>query len=289
MAAQIQDDSPEYKAKLRLAEQAGDELMIRAGRMELPDDQRPLLDASDDDLEEMATWDPEAGIIERLPGGITIRQGKARSTAKRRLKGEPEPESIDDALERDRAPKPTPAPPKARAPRRAPTPPKLSRARASLGSALGQGVTLAGVGLQMSGRDIPVGRALMFEGPIAGEKLDLLIAGTWIDNLLQPIVRAGGAAKDLGSVLALPVLVGLIERRPNLFPILQPLLASLVTDLAVQLAQSEAAAQQRIKEAAKVNPAIQRRAEELMNSLMESMFGPPPEAPSGAPEPAAGG
>ena len=285
MAQMIDDDSPEYEAKVRLAEQASEELLIRAGRIEMPDSNRPLRDATDDDLEEMSTWDPEAGVIEHLPGGIVLRESKRRSTAKRRLKGEPEPESIDDALERDRAPREEAPAPKPRAPRRVARPPKLSHARKPLGSALGQGVSLLGVGLQMSGRDVPVGRALIFEGPVAGEKLDNILAGTMIDRMLQPLARAGGSAKDLGSILALPIVVGVIERRPNLWPMLQGVLDSLVTDLAIELAKSEQAAKMRIHEAAKVDPKIQQRAEELMKAILESMAPPdgsqPPAPPAG--------
>ena len=285
MAQQIDDDSPEYEAKVRLAEQASEELLIRAGRIEMPDDRRPLRETSDEELEELSTWDPEVGVIEHLPGGIVLRQPKRRSSAKRRLKGEPEPQSIDDALERDRAPKEPESAPKQRAPRRVARPPRLSHARKPLGSALGQGVSLLGVGLQMSGRDVPVGRALMFEGPVAGDKLDAILAGTFIDRMLQPLARAGGSAKDLGSILALPIIVGVIERRPNLWPMLQGVLASLVTDLAIELAKSEQAAEMRIHEAAKVDPKIQQRAEELMQAILESMAPPdgtqPPAPPAG--------
>ena len=278
------------EAKIALAEQATEELDIRAGRQEAALEDRPLKHLDEEELERLSRWDPESDpeVIEDMGDGIVLRKRKRRTSARRRLQGEPEPESIDDALEADRqqpkaevAPKPKPQAPK----RVSAKPPTRARARLPLTTGLSQAVGLAGLGLQLTGRDIPVGRALTFEAPVAGEKLDQLIAGTFLDRLLQPIARAGGAAKDFGGLLALPLLVGLIERRPQLYPIMEPFLKSLVADMVVQVAQSAEIAQARVEEAIKRNPKLQAEVDQTFESFFAGMFGPPPEVPVGDQQP----
>jgi hypothetical protein len=256
------------------AELASQELDIREGRAE--SDLRPLIDASDEDLRLWSTWDPEEDpdLIQELEGGIQLRRARSRSTIKRRMKAEPEGEM----------PKAAPQEPREEAaPRRRkakPTPPLLVRARIPLGGGLQQIIGALGVGLAMSGRDPAVGMALQFEAPIAGEKLDQAIQGTPVDRVLQPFARAGNAAKDVGSVIALPFLVGLIERRPELYPVLrEPLLRPLVVDMALQLAEAGERAEKRLR-------AAQRQGGKNVDSdaLLAMLFeGRPPTPPDATP------
>ena len=127
--------------------------------------------------------------------------------------------------------------------------PKRNRSRIPLTSLLE--TTLGGVstGLIMTNRDAPVGMAIGFEAPVAAEKLDAIIAGTMLDRLLQPIARAGASAKDFGAVLALPILVGLIERRPYLYDPLRPLIIPIVTSVALDLAEMQERNKERLADA----------------------------------------
>ena len=95
--------------------------------------------------------------------------------------------------------------------------------------------------LTSTGADIPVGRVLQFQAPIAGPKLEEFVKYTWLDKLLQPLVRSQEAVEGVGSLLALPLMVGLIERNPNVMslPIVEQILRrtveSTLTDLVPQM------------------------------------------------------
>jgi hypothetical protein len=167
------------------------------------------------------------------------------------------------------------------------SPPRRSRARVPLSELFEGTLGLAGGALMMSGRDIPVGQALSFEAPVAGEKLDAIIAGTMLDRLLQPIARAGGLAKDVGAVLALPLLVALIERRPYLYDPLKPFILPIVTSVALDLAEMQERNKERLKEAQAKAGGAQIDVEALMAMLFQGApppgYQPAPTPPQAAP------
>jgi hypothetical protein len=81
----------------------------------------------------------------------------------------------------------------------------------------------AGVGtfLTWSHIDVPVGRVLQFQAPVAGAALDKAAAGTTLDRLvLQRLVDV----PELVDILALPFLVGALERYPERQAVLQPMI-----------------------------------------------------------------
>src|SRR4051812_2318083 len=59
----------------------------------------------------------------------------------------------------------------------------------------------AGTALIRSNYDVPVGRVLQFEAPLFGNKVDELIAHTWLDVLLQPIVKQAEKIEGLGAIV----------------------------------------------------------------------------------------
>ena len=256
--------------KVKGAELAAEELAIREGRLEVSGE-RPLIDLSEEALEEMATWDPESdpNVIQDFGGGVTLRKRKQRSTARRRLKAEPEGETPDDALERERQEPKAEQEPPAKPARIAHTPPQRKQARIALGEGLSWLIGIGGTGLQLSGRDPAVGRALAFEAPVAGNKLDALIAGTMIDRLAQPLARAGKMGADLGSVLALPLLVGLIERQPHLYPVLEPVLKPMVVEMYIEVQEAGARAAKRLEAAQKRAGGERIDADAIMRMLFE--------------------
>lgn len=87
---------------------------------------------------------------------------------------------------------------------------------------------LVGTGLERSGKDIPVGRVLQFQAPIAGNQLDKLIANTWIDRLLQPLVSKADFMETMGSVVAFPLLIGIYERQPESALVLEPIIRQVI-------------------------------------------------------------
>lgn len=74
-----------------------------------------------------------------------------------------------------------------------------------------------GVGtlLTETGIDPVVGRTMQFQAPLAGEALDNLVAGTFVDKLLQPLASKSDAGKQAFSILGLPLIMGLLERNPG--------------------------------------------------------------------------
>lgn len=160
-----------------------------------------------------------------------------------------------------------------------PTPPKRVRPRVPLGGGLSQIIGALGVGLIMTGRDPGVGMALQFEAPIAGERLDEWIRGTALDRIAQPFARAGKAGKEVGSVIALPFLVGLIERRPELYSVLrEPLLRPLVVEMAIQLEQAGQRSAKRLQDAQRKGSGVEVDSDALLAMLFEGRPPVPPEA-----------
>lgn len=206
------------------------------------------------DLDEVGT---EPLPLEEPPPPLTEleqkRAGWRRAAAKARLKQKAKAEAPDNSADSEDIPD-TDLPPESRTTAKPPgrprgPAPKRNRSRIPLTSLLE--TTLGGVstGLIMTNRDAPVGMAIGFEAPVAAEKLDAIIAGTMLDRLLQPIARAGASAKDFGAVLALPILVGLIERRPYLYDPLRPLIIPIVTSVALDLAEMQERNKERLADA----------------------------------------
>ena len=280
----------EYERLADRAELASEELDVRQGRAEAGE--RPFLDVPEEELRKWSTWDPEQdpNVVEDLGQGITLRTVKRRSTARRRLQAEPEGEMPSPPAEARKqeplsAAKPAAAPARPRVVKPAP-PRRPARSRIALGGGLSQLIGALGVGLCVTGRDPGVGMALQFEAPIAGEALDRMVQGTPLDRIAQPLARIAGAGKEAGSVLALPFLVGLIERRPELYPVLkEPLLRPMVVDMAIQLEEAGQRSAARLAQAQSRGSGLQVDSDGLLAMLFE---GRPPQPPASTP-PADGG
>lgn len=96
--------------------------------------------------------------------------------------------------------------------------------------------TAIGAGLVQTGADVPVGNCLTFQAPIVGGILDDAIAGTFVDVLIQPIAGSSKRLKAVSSVLAMPVLVGVMERSPQSAAMLEPLLRQAIREHLVAMA-----------------------------------------------------
>lgn len=99
-------------------------------------------------------------------------------------------------------------------------PPDRYAARTSGEDIISGAVVLVGTSLVNRRIDPPVGRCLQLEAPIAGRKIDEFIANTWVDKMLQPLFRKSDQLEGIGAIVGLPVLVAVLERKPELTPVL---------------------------------------------------------------------
>ena len=135
---------------------------------------------------------------------------------------EPEPEKPKTLKDRARAlVAPKPAEPK-------PAKAKKRAARVSTARGFSAAWKRVGTMLVVSGADVPVGRALIYQSPRAGEMLDNLVADTFVDKAIQPLARKGEALAELGSLVMLPVLVGMYERTGS--PLIEQMLREVMRE-----------------------------------------------------------
>lgn len=81
-----------------------------------------------------------------------------------------------------------------------------------------------GTRLERSGRDVIVGRCMVYQSPIAGDVLEKLTKGTIIDKALQPFARRADELEAAAALFMLPMLLGMLERNPEMMPVLEPLI-----------------------------------------------------------------
>lgn len=114
-------------------------------------------------------------------------------------------------------------------PRIAPT---AGAKRASAAEAVTSGLGVAG-GLLAKAGDPATGRAIMFSAPAAGEAVDDLIAGTFIDRMVQPFVKGADKWEKVGGILGFPILVAIITRYPDAYEIMEQPLRSATLDVII--------------------------------------------------------
>lgn len=91
---------------------------------------------------------------------------------------------------------------------------KKKHPRMSLAPVIGEFWGLMG---SLAGRvDVPLGRCLQMQSPVAGEILEDVVKGTMVDNALQPLARAEDKAKAVGALLLPPLCVVAIEHAQTL-------------------------------------------------------------------------
>lgn len=116
---------------------------------------------------------------------------------------------------------------------RAPVPLKDRASLANMLTLVWGGV---GMALVQTGSDIPVGRVMQFQAPMAGAKIEEAIAGTWLDSLLQPLAKGADKVEGLGAIIMFPLLVGAYERNPAIGPMLEPMLRQVIRSSLVDMA-----------------------------------------------------
>jgi hypothetical protein len=88
----------------------------------------------------------------------------------------------------------------------------------------------AGLAYVMGAGATPTSRVLNMQAPVAGIIVDDMIKGTVVDKVLQPLARFGEGAGQAFALAGPPLLVGLLERQPGMYPVLRPVLAEAMTE-----------------------------------------------------------
>lgn len=137
-----------------------------------------------------------------------------------------------------------------------------------------------GMALVQSHADPPVGRVMQFQAPLAGRKFDQLIAGTWLDALLQPLAKQADKIEGLGALVMFPLLVGAYERNPALEPIVAPILRQVVrstlVDMAPVLRKQSAEAKKAAETVGNLNDLFDLPPDaDPIDAVLMSIFAPP--------------
>lgn len=122
--------------------------------------------------------------------------------------------------------------------------------------------------------DVPVGRCLIFQQQVAGDILQRVTRDTFIDKALQPLAGRLDELEALGSLVGIPLMVGLIERSPELQGPLEPMLRlALQAHLTAMLPLIK---KQQAEEAkfAKVATELGLEGDDPIGAMLDSMFAP---------------
>jgi hypothetical protein len=145
---------------------------------------------------------------ETVPGGVTITEaGPERRTWRDRLWGP----------NRGRLTAAAPAGPVSSTERK----PARGK-RASTDFIFSLGWKFIGGRLERSGADVIVGRTMVYQSPVAGAVLEKLTRGTIVDTILQPFARRADELEAAAALFTLPLLFGMLERDPQMLPLLEP-------------------------------------------------------------------
>lgn len=137
-----------------------------------------------------------------------------------------------------------------------------------------------GTMLVVSGADVPVGRALIYQSPRAGEMLDNLVADTFVDKAIQPLARKGEALAELGSLVMLPVLVGMYERTGS--PLIEQMLREVMREhLTAMLPLIAAQREEEKKNAQLVRDMGLDPGDDAIGAVLAEMFRQDPPAGAG--------
>lgn len=156
---------------------------------------------------------------------------------------------------------------------------------------------LVGAGLIRTGVDIPVGRALQYQAPIAGEVLDRFLAGGWLDRVaLQPLATRSDELELVAALFGFPLAIAAYERAPDeIRVVLEPVIVELVrlhiSAMAPVLAKRRKREQElertldEMKAAGVIDDEL-GGVDEVVSAIVNGLFAREP-APEPEPEPAA--
>ncbi|MDE1881991.1 MAG: hypothetical protein KGI89_15765 [Euryarchaeota archaeon] len=139
---------------------------------------------------------------------------------------------------------------------------------------------LAGIGNVIARSDPPTGRALAFSAPATGAAIDELVANTFVDRLVvQKVVGVADKWERVGGVIAFPVLVAVISRKPALFDPLEGYLRDATTEVLIasvpSLAKKKAREQKAVDALRQLGQVDERYAQtdDPIGLLLRDIFG----------------
>lgn len=144
-----------------------------------------------------------------------------------------------------------------------------------------------GMALVQSGASVPTGRVLSLQAPLAGAKLDSILMGTWLDSLLQPLVRSSEKVEGVGALVAFPLLVAMWDKNPELYPVLYPIVRKVVesnlADMAPVLKKQQADQKKHVEAVADLSSVLEGldvpKGEDPIDALLSVIFAPVEQAP----------
>jgi hypothetical protein len=115
--------------------------------------------------------------------------------------------------------------------------------------------------------------------------LEDTLRGTVVDRLAQPFVRGGESAKEVVTLLGVPVIVTTLSLRPELQPQLVPALRGMMREWAIIAGPRIKAREKREKRAMEQLGVDDAGLDEMVDAWVASLFAPlddMPEAADGA-------
>jgi hypothetical protein len=83
----------------------------------------------------------------------------------------------------------------------------------------------AGIGRLLATDELlPVARCMQLQAPAAGAVLDDALRGSVVDRMAQPIARASKRGEAVFGAAGPPILVAVVCKRPELYPVVKPML-----------------------------------------------------------------
>lgn len=143
-----------------------------------------------------------------------------------------------------------------------------------------------GSGLVRTGLDVPVGRCMRFQAPMAGAILDEWWARTWFDRIvLQRIAPRMDDTEKLGALLLLPVLVAVAERSPEgqaFGPVLGAVIQANLVHMAPVVKKQRADAEKLRKAMVDLDMGLPEGVDPIQ-AIADMLFAPPDVAPDAEP------
>lgn len=129
---------------------------------------------------------------------------------------------------------------------------------------------------------VPTGRALMLQAPVAGMILEDTLRGTVVDRIAQPFVRGGESAKEVVTLLGVPVIVTTLTIRPELQGQLVPVLRNMMREWAIIAGPRIKAREKREKRAMEQLGVDDAGLDEMVDAWVASLFAPMDDVPEAA-------
>lgn len=101
-------------------------------------------------------------------------------------------------------------------------------------------------------RMLPTARVLQWNSAVAGEAIDDLIAGTFVDKMVQPLAKKGDKVQKVTNVVGLPLVIYALTNRPELWGVLEPMARQMFYENLASMGPVIAAKRKRDKEVAKI-------------------------------------